>query len=392
MNFAGVLPLLQADWQLSNAQAGAIQSAGQFGYLIAVLILSSLTDYIDAKKLIVTGGLWAGIGNLLFAGFAHDMASAILIRGLLGLGIAGIYMPGVKLISRKITPSQRGRAVGLFVASFTLGTAVSIALSGNLASLLGWRLAVGLTSIGPLLGASISWRYLPPSGRPDRPGQRPRPINELLHNRPALLIMLLYVCHAWEVLGIRSWLTAFLASVRTHSGASLAEATSSGATIAGLATLLAATATASIGALSDRLNRLNVIIAVMALSTLFTLVLGFSLTLPWIVVIGISLLAAFLSNADSAVISTQLTEVVPDDYLGRTLAIYSFLGFAAGSVSPMLFGATLDYATSLAGQQPGIAWGWAFATFALGSLLGLAIAVRIKRRPVPVGRKPGAGR
>lgn len=385
MSFAGALPILQAEWGLSNAQAGIIQSAGQVGYLLAVLIMSSLSDYIDSKHIIVGGALWAGVSNLLFAGFAHDTASAAFFRILVGFGIAGIYMPGLKLITQRIADIQRGRAIGLFVGAFTLGSAISIALGGNLASTLGWRLAFGLTSIGPLIGALLSWHYLPRSRKIDVPAQKQGALKDLLHNRQAILIMLIYVCHTWEVLGLRSWLATFLATARMNAGFNLADATRSGATMAGIATLLAAAATASVGAISDRISRSRIIIVIMVAGFFFILFLGFSLPLPWIAIVLISLIAAFLSNADSAVISTRLTEVVPEDYLGRTLAIYSFLGFAAGSVSPLLFGAALDYANAFAPQSLGSPWSWAFGTLALGSLAGLMLAIRLHRQPHPVG-------
>jgi MFS family permease len=382
LSFAGAIPLLQADWQVNNTQIGAIQAAGQIGYLLAVMVSSTLADYISPKKLIVGGSLWAGISNLAFAGFAHDTTSAVILRALIGLGVAGIYMPGVKLISQKIPSSQRGRAVGLFVASFTFGAAVSIALSGNLATFLGWRLTFGLTSIGPLLGALITLKILPDTKMPKRQRDQPVIISELLHNRSAKLLILIYVSHAWELLGMRSWLTAYLAAVRTNTGASLAEATRSGATIAGIATVLAAAATASVAAVSDRFSRSRIIITVMIISLIFTIFLGFTLTLPWVVVISVSLIAAFFSNADSAVISTALTEATPSDFLGRTLAIYSFLGFTAGSISPFIFGAALDLASMNALPSlspPGSPWSWAFATLALGSIIGLLAAVVFHR-------------
>ncbi|MEK6221583.1 MAG: MFS transporter, partial [Chloroflexota bacterium] len=84
MNFSGALPLLQEDWGLSNSQAGTIQSAGQVGYLVSVLLMSSLTDYVESKKLIILGSLWAGVGNLLFAGFADNVISAIAFRAFVG--------------------------------------------------------------------------------------------------------------------------------------------------------------------------------------------------------------------------------------------------------------------------------------------------------------------
>ena len=378
MSFAGALPLIQVEWGLSNVQAGAIQSAGQIGYVLAVLVSASLTDYIDPKRMIVGGVLWAGVSNLLFAGFAHDTTSAIIFRILVGFGIAGIYMPGLKLISQRIPAADRGRAIGFFVAFFTLGAAVSIALGGVLASVLGWRPAFGLMTAGPMIGAAVSWRFLPGGTARAIESEKPRPMRELLSNRYALAVILMYVCHAWEVLGMRSWLAAYLTTVRTDAGLGLTAATRSGSTIAGLATVVAAMATAGIGAVSDRFSRLKLTAAAMALGLFFILLLGSSAHLPWSMVVAFSLIAAFVTNADSAVISTQLTEAVPQELLGRTLAIYSFLGFTAGSVSPLVFGAALDYAGTRTPLRYFDPWTWAFATFAAASVVGLGVVIYLR--------------
>jgi MFS family permease len=391
LSFAGALPILQADWSLSNTQAGVIQAAGQVGYLLAVLVSSSLTDYVIPKHLIIGGALWAGLSNLAFALFAKDATSAIIFRALIGMGVAFIYMPGVKLISQQIPTTQRGSAVGLFVASFTFGSAVSIALGGNLASILGWRLAFSLMSIGPLVGALISWRTLPEAEKPDFQREEPVPFSALLNNRSAVLVILLYICHAWEVLGLRSWLAAYLTAVGVQNGANLAAATRVGATVTGIATLVAATATASVAAFSDQFGRKIIIVVVMGISLFVTSFLGFTWNFPWVIVVGVSLAAAFFSNADSAVISTTLTEVVPTNYLGRTLAIYSFLGFAAGSISPFVFGAALDFATAnelIFASDLGSPWSWCFATLALGSLVGLIIAVTFNRSRAALREQP----
>lgn len=57
------------------------------------------------------------------------------------------------------------------------------------------------------------------------------------------------------------------------------------------------------------------------------------------------------------------------------MAVYSFLGFAAGSVSPIVFGKVLDMA---GGDTVVSAWGWAFASMAAGYVLG-AIALGLRR-------------
>jgi len=382
MNFSGALPLLQNEWQLTNEQAGAIQSAGQVGYLLAVLALSSLTDYVKSKNIIVWGAIWAGVWNLAFAGLAHDTASAIFLRAMIGFGIAGIYMPGVKLISQQIHASKRGSALGFFVAAFTLGTAVSIVIGGNLSATLGWQTAFSVTSIGPMFGAVVSWRLLPSEKALIQKDENSHSMSEVLKNRSVLLVTLLYMAHAWEVLGLRNWLSAYLTATKINAGFSLKEATMSGSSAAGFAIVVAALATASVAAISDRFSRTKTIIVVLFLGYLSVFGLGFTLNSPWGVIIIISMIASFLSNADSAVISTTLTEVVPSRYLGRTLAIYSFFGFLAGSISPYVFGKTLDIAIAFGldkGSLPSIPWRWAFFTLAVGSLFGAIIALLLHR-------------
>ena len=382
MNFSGALPLLQNEWQLTNGQAGAIQSAGQVGYLLAVLALSSLTDYVKSKNIIVWGAIWAAVWNLGFVRFAHDTNSAILLRVLIGFGIAGIYTPGINMISQQIHSSRRGGAMGFFVASFTLGTAASIAIGGNLSATLGWQTAFNITSLGPVIGALVSWKYLPNEQAAPTHRETSYSMVKVLQNRDTLLVILLYMAHAWEVLGLRNWMSAYLTAARTNAGYSLNEATMTGSSFAGIATVAAAFATASIAAISDRISRTKTIIVVLLLGFVFVFGLGFTFESPWIIVVLVTIIAAFLSNADSAVISTTLTEVVPSGYLGRTLAIYSFLGFLAGSISPYIFGKTLDtvialgLGTSISASTP---WRWAFFTLAAGSLIGLITAQLLHR-------------
>jgi len=44
-NYSALLPILQKQWALTNGQAGWIFSSYQIGYIVAVVFLTSLTDY-----------------------------------------------------------------------------------------------------------------------------------------------------------------------------------------------------------------------------------------------------------------------------------------------------------------------------------------------------------
>src|SRR5262249_57357861 len=80
------------------------------------------------------------------------------------------------------------------------------------------------------------------------------------------------------------------------------------------------------------------------------------------VIFVVGAMYAFTALGDSPVLSTALTESVSAPYLGAALALRSFLGFRAGALAPMVFGAILD-ATNPAGGTPTV---WRRAFIALG--------------------------
>jgi MFS family permease len=77
------------------------------------------------------------------------------------------------------------------------------------------------------------------------------------------------------------------------------------------------------------------------------------------------------------VLSAALTEVVNPSYLGSAFGLRSMLGFGAGAVSPIVFGAILDWTN--AGQQAYTSWGWAFISLGVPGLGAVWAARRLSR-------------
>ena len=382
LNYSAVLPLLQAEWHLSSAEAGLIYSAYQIGYIALVVVLSTLTDYVGAKPVYVGSAIWAGLANLLFAFYARDLASAAILRTLTGFGLAGTYMPGLRLVSEKFASQRRGQAVGVYVSAFILGNTVSLLLTGVIASLAGWRRAFVVTSFGPLAGGAIAMALLKGEVRGMSRTKMAGVKENVFRNQPALLMILGYVAHMWELYGMRGWLPAFLTASLVRSGRGLATATGLGASLSAAVTVAGAISTALAGYLSDRFGRVRTIVVFMLTSSLCTLLLGWAWPLPVSLVVGLSLVSGFLTTADSPVLSTGVTELVPGESLGAAQALQSFLGFGAASVSSLLFGYVLDLtndpaALTSSGYLPH--WGWAFSALGLGALVGPWAVLRIRR-------------
>jgi MFS family permease len=390
LNYSAVLPLLQAEWHLSSTEAGLIYSAYQMGYIALVVVLSTLTDYVGPKRVYVGSALWAGLANLLFSFYARDLVSAAILRTLTGFGLAGTYMPGLRLVSEKFASEKRGRAVGLYVAGFGLGGTLSLLLTGLIASLAGWRKAFVVTSFGPLAGGAIAFALL--KGETELGGGTPRTrmteVKEnVFGNQPALLMIFGYVAHVWELYGMRGWLPAFLTSRLVRSGRGLTTAMGFGASLSAVVMVAGAISTALAGYLSDRFGRVRTIIALMLASSFCTSLLGWAWPLPFSWVVALSLASSFLATADSSVLSTSVTELVPRESLGAAQALQSFLGFGAASISPLLFGYILDLTNDpVALTTLGYLshWGWAFSILGLGALVGPLALFHLRCRDILV--------
>src|SRR5271166_4257704 len=128
-------------WGLSAAQAGLMASAYAFGYMVAVPFLTTLTDRVDARHILMAGSAWSGLATVVFGLIAHDLWSATLIWGIAGIGFAGAYMPGLKALADRLPASDTSRSVTLYTSSFSVGVGLSFLVAQLAADNYGWRAA-----------------------------------------------------------------------------------------------------------------------------------------------------------------------------------------------------------------------------------------------------------
>src|SRR2546430_8981173 len=103
-------------WGLTAAQAGLMAGAYAFGYMLAVPVLATLTDRIDARIVLSFGSALSGLATAAFGLFAAGVWSAAALWALAGIGFAGAYMPGLKALTDRLPPPQSS-PVGRLLAS-----------------------------------------------------------------------------------------------------------------------------------------------------------------------------------------------------------------------------------------------------------------------------------
>jgi MFS family permease len=368
-SFNAMIPDLQKEWQLSNSQVGLILSSYQIGYACAVVIFSTLTDWIGARRVYITGALWASAAGVGFA-TSDGFASAFVWRSLAGIGLAGTYMPGLRLVTERFQQQKRGSAVGWYTAAFVIGTSISLLLTVWSTALWGWRIAAALMAIGPFIAAGAMLTILDaPTPVANCLAQGRGALKPVFENGPALRLIAAYGAHTWELMGMRGWILPLLTVAASASAADSAQALTQAGGLAALILAIGAVPHPFAGALSDRWGRHRVVSSIMIASALCSLAIGWTLALPFGVAIAVGLLYGLTVTAESPVLSTAIAEAAEPAYLGRTMALQSAIGFAMGATAPAAVGIVLDSASHF-GATVVQAWGLAFSTLGLVALLG----------------------
>jgi nitrate/nitrite transporter NarK len=274
------------------------------------------------------------------------------------------------------------------IGSSSSGYVVSLLLCGLVLPYAGYPGAFLATAAGPVLAAVIAWPALWSTTNVVHPAvEQPRFSARVLKNRPAMRLIFGYTGHSWELLGMWSWMPAFVAASFVASGWGFVRAAELAAYSSASFHVMGVVSSSSMGWLSDKMSPRTVLMALATISCacsfIFGWVLGFSIAL----VLGIGALYAFTALGDSPIWSSTLTQVIPPSTLGAALALRSLLGFGAGAIAPLAFGLVLDH-TNTAASTP-TNWGWAFAVLGLGGIMAVWFAFRIEREQ-PAGSRAKA--
>ncbi|MCH8076247.1 MAG: MFS transporter [SAR324 cluster bacterium] len=373
--FPALLPAFMVEWGLSSSEAGWISGIYFLGYMVAALVLVTLTDWIDPRRIYLVCMALTVVAIGGFGILAQGFWSALALRALAGVGLAGTYMPGLKALSDLIEGPAQSRAISFYTSSFGIGSALSFYLAGIIGPALDWRMAFYIAAGGPLAALAIVTLVLP--ANPPLPRDGPRNISRefltAIRNRRAMGYTLAYMVHNFELFGFRSWLVAFL----TFNAAFQPEGTSwlSATELTAIVTLLALPASVTGNELSVRFGRRRVVCAVMTASALLGMGFGFTGQWPFIWVALLSLVYGATVMGDSSSITAGTVQEANPEVRGVTMAVHAAVGFIGSFLGPLIFGVALDLGGG--GEEPA-AWGFAFATLgvvvALGPLFVLALS------------------
>jgi MFS family permease len=316
------------------------------------------------------------LANSLLVLVAYGLWSALPWRALAGIGWAGTYMTGLKLLADQVDEKMMSRAVTGHAASIGISGALSFACADLLASNFGW--AYAFTTAG--MSAAAAWLlvalWVP--RRPARPksaGAKIFDFGPVFRNRSAMAYSIAYCVHTLEMNALRGWGVAFLGFVAVNTGSETSQLFAPTTVLTALA--LIGTAASVLGnEAAIRIGRRKLIGVAMISSALFAGGLGFIGSQSYLLAVGLLLIYGFIVWLDSSSLTAGSAGTADPARRGATLAVHSTLGYAGGFVGPLIIGFILD----LGGGMTPTSWGLSFLSVGILMLVALAVFWAIRPR------------
>jgi predicted MFS family arabinose efflux permease len=374
-NYAAVLPQLREGTGLSEAEAGIAGGVFFLAYAIGAPLFAGLTDTRDARRLYIIGGALGIAGGLLFPLVDDGFAALVASRALTGLGMAGTYMPGLRLLIEALPADRQQRAAGDYASTLTLGLSASFALSGTLQWAFGWPAAF-LGAAATAAAALALVRATMPSPRlAPAPRSLWRRLASVVRGRHVPLLLLAAAGNSWEGMAFRTWwiaLLGFAAALpgnEAFSGVNFALATA-------FVGLLAMPLSAFVVRRAEAGRRHRVIALAAGSSVLVGAVLALMLHAPFVAVFLMTVAYLCAIFADAGAMPPALLARVAQADRGAALALLSAATNSAAFMGVVAVGFVLHAA---GGAGSATAWQAAILAMAAGSAVTAAAMLAIDR-------------
>ena len=197
---------------------GYVLSSFFVGYLLLQVASGALANKYGGKIVLGVAVVWWSVFTMLTPPAAMlSFPALIAARIALGLGEAAVFPASVNMIGRWVPAEKRSRAVAICISGLSLGTVVSLPLTGALVRSRGWPSPFYVFGAVGLVWA-VAWFASVSSGRSphlphdDAAARGPIPWSRILGSSSVWAIFACHFANNWILYLLLAWMPSYFKS------------------------------------------------------------------------------------------------------------------------------------------------------------------------------------
>jgi MFS family permease len=188
-NVAAVFAFVAYDFNLNISGLGVVSACFYIGVGLFQVPGGIIAAKYGAKKIAIIGMLISSIAALLTA-FTSQFYELVLLRFVVGVGMALFFGPGITLVARTFRRESQGFGVGTFQSAFYIGGVLGLFAWSVLADAVGWRFSLATSGLLGVMAGLLILLKVPSDERRSNFLVEVRDLRKVLSNRWLVLLSL----------------------------------------------------------------------------------------------------------------------------------------------------------------------------------------------------------
>jgi len=326
-NVAAVFTFVAYDFGQNVSGLGIATVSFYIGVGIFQVPAGILAAKVGPRTTAAYGMLLSSLAALLTA-FTLNFDQFVILRFLVGAGMALFFGPGVTLVSNYFRRESQGVGVGIFNGAFYLGGSLGLFAWSVLAESAGWRMSLAVGGVLGILGAVLLFVYVPKEEW-DGFTIRMADLKKILSNRWLLLLSL-------ELLGFNAGTTLITTFMVYYLEGTLSLAPALAGGIGSLAPLCAIFASPLFGKLYDKTRKPRALL--FSLGVLLAIAIAIVSLGNVYAAVASTIIAGFCAGAFTVTyLAAREARAVSDEYQTLAVSWVNNIQMVAGFWSPLAF-------------------------------------------------------
>ncbi len=205
---------MKEQFKWTETTKGIVLSSFFVGYILLQVVSGSLANRYGGKIVLgIAVLLWSLFTMLTPPAAMLSLPALIGARIALGLGEAAVFPASINMVGRWVPVASRSRAVAMFSSGLSLGTMVSLPITGSLVRAYGWPMPFYAFGVVGLVWVAV-WFMVIGNGRgvdaePVPDVHRSIPWRRIASTPAVWAIIVNHFCHNWSLYVLLAWLPSY---------------------------------------------------------------------------------------------------------------------------------------------------------------------------------------